>query len=174
VVDVRVAQRAGDTNRLETSGGVVGVVEDPFDAHHSPELQQGQRRGRIVQVDLARLNGADNGRRQRVGVYLEANLQSQAGTDAATDAAREVRAFDGLVQRDRVADEALATERVVAKRRAALIHKVAGVVAHLLIPAVRGVFRLVQEPGDGQCREPGQGDGNQSATDDQQRKRDKP
>ena len=57
---------------------------------------------------------------------------------------------------DGVAEEGLATKRVVAEHLAALIHEAAGVVADLLVPGVHGVTVLVHEAADGQCRQAGQ------------------
>src|SRR5437588_5527844 len=75
VVDGRVAQRAGDADRLQAFAGVVRVVEDAFDADDGAELQQRQSRGRVIEVDLAGLDGFHDVAWQRVGGDLESHAE---------------------------------------------------------------------------------------------------
>ena len=168
-----MTQRAGNADGLQAFGGIVRVVENAFDAHDRTKLQQCQRGGRIVEVDLPGLDGLDDSRWQRVSVDLQAEAERRLRTHPAAHTA-ELRALDGLVQADRVAEEGLTAERVVAEHFAALVHKPAGVVADLLVPGVSRVTGLVQEAADGQCRQAGRGHGDQREADEDEEERDKP
>jgi hypothetical protein len=83
IVDGGVAQGALDAHRAQTAAR----VEEPGDANHRLQLKQCQRDRRVVQVDLAPLEGLLQLGRQGVDIDLqpdpERRLWAQAGPDAA-------------------------------------------------------------------------------------------
>ena len=67
IVDRRMTERTGDPDARE----LASVVDLAHHANHRIELEQRQRHGRIVQIDLTRLDRLDHRGRQRAHVDLE-------------------------------------------------------------------------------------------------------
>ena len=99
-----------DTHRLDAAVGV-GEGGDPDDG---VELEQGDGRGWIVEVDLARLDLLLQSVRQRVCIDLEADGQRGFWRDARTDAA-VLLTGNGFMQLKFVPPEGLAPECLVAE-----------------------------------------------------------
>src|SRR5207248_2466385 len=83
IVDGRVAERALDADRLQSGG----AGEEAGDADDGVQLQQRQRRRRIVQVDGSRLDAGRDVGGHRICVDLQADGQRRLRADARTDAA---------------------------------------------------------------------------------------
>src|SRR5712691_4678035 len=94
---------------------IAAFVEEAGDSHYRIELQERHRRGRVVEVDLARLQLLDQGGWQRVHVHLQADgergLWAHAGADASVPLAG-----DCLVQMERISPKRLAAEGLEAER----------------------------------------------------------
>ena len=116
VVDGRVTKRALDAHRLDAA---VGVGEGG-DTDDGVELEQGDGRRWIVEVDLAGLDLFLQSVWQRVCIDLEADGQRGFWRDARADAAVFLTG-NGFMQLKRVAPEGLAPERLVAEGFLALI-----------------------------------------------------
>ena len=110
VVDGRVTKRALDAHRLDAA---VRVGEGG-DTDDGVELEQGDGRGWIVEVDLGRFDLLLQSARQRVCIDLEANGQRGFWRDARTDTAVFLTG-NGFMQLKRVTPEDLAPERLVAE-----------------------------------------------------------
>ncbi len=110
VVDGRMTKRALDAHRPDAA---VGVGEGG-DADDGVELEQGDGRGWIVEVDLGRFDLLLQSARQRVCLDLEANGQRGFWRDARTDTAVFLTG-NGFMQLKRVTPEDLAPERLVAE-----------------------------------------------------------
>ena len=100
-VDGRVAERALNAHRLEAAVG----IGKSRDADHCVQLEKGDRRGRVFQVDFPGLELLLQSVRERVHVHLEADVQRGLRRDAGADAAVPL-ARDGFVQLEGVAPEA--------------------------------------------------------------------
>ena len=86
-----MAQRALNAYRLETLSGLIRIVEDACHADDRAEFEQRQGHGRIVEVDLASLDGRDHLLRQGVRVDFQTHRQGGPGAHASADPAHEIK-----------------------------------------------------------------------------------
>jgi hypothetical protein len=100
-----VAERAGDADAHERVAPV-DRLHVSLHADDGVELQEGERRGRAVQVDLAGGDGILHRLRERVGVHSQADGQRDR---------RRHRLLDDLVHAERVGPELLVAEGVEAE-----------------------------------------------------------
>src|SRR4029079_13530312 len=112
VVHVRVAERAGDAD----AGELVRVVHRTLHADDGVELQQCDRDGGIVEIDLAGAQRVDDGGGQGVDVDLEPDGQRRGGVDGGDD----------LVHAEHVGPELFVTERIKAEDGLATVLSVNG------------------------------------------------
>jgi hypothetical protein len=111
VVHGRVAQGALDAHGPQRPR----VVEATGDAHHRAELQEGERRGRVVEVHLACLDRRPHLRRERLGIHLQSDRDGGPGTHARAGPAVGGPG-DGLVQAEHASPEGLVAERLEPER----------------------------------------------------------
>ena len=134
VVHMRMAERALDTHGRDPPLR----IEEPGHAHHRIGLEEGERAAGVVQVNLPRLEGVHEGRRERREIDLEAGGQGLLRRDAGTDAAM-LLSRDPPMELERAAPEPLAAEGVVAKRRPPIVHQPPGILADGAVEASRRV-----------------------------------
>src|SRR4051812_31210323 len=101
---------------LETDGlqRLAVLIEEPGHADNRVGLEQEERVRRVVQVDLAGLDGRGHVLRHRLHVDLEAEIQGLFGTDARAGTA-EFLALNGLVELQLAAPKILAAKSVEAE-----------------------------------------------------------
>src|SRR5918912_1472537 len=102
-----MAGGTGDPDGLRAAA----PVEEPSDADDGIQLQQLQRHGRVVEVDLPGLDRRSDLLRNRSCIDLETQCKRLFRADPAPDAA-EPRAFDGLVEAEHATPDRLVAERV--------------------------------------------------------------
>jgi hypothetical protein len=115
VVDGGMAHRAREADRAQRAL----CVEEALHADDRVELEQRERRLGAVEVDLALLDGLDDGARKRGGVDLEADRQRALRAQSRSHAA-EPGSLDRLVQLQCAAPEGLVAEGVEAEDLPAL------------------------------------------------------
>ena len=82
---------------MPTDWTVPSFVQEALDAHDRIQLEQGDRGGRVVEIDFLLFHLLDEVRGKRVHIDLQADFQRGFRTQPGTDAA-ELLAGDGLVQ----------------------------------------------------------------------------
>jgi hypothetical protein len=135
VVDVRVAERALDAERLDPPGR----VELAGHSHHGVQLEERKGRRGIVEVHLARLDLRDELRRQGFRIHLEPDRKRGLRAYASAEAAVFFTG-DGLVQLQGIAPESLRAEGVEAEDPPAVLERALRVLADLAIALRKGLL----------------------------------
>src|SRR5258706_4618333 len=121
-----MAERALHAHRLD----VAGAVESARHADYGVELEERERRRRIVEIDPARPDLRLQLPGQRVRVHLEADRESRLRAHTRTDAA-VFRAGERLVQSQSIAPPGLVAEGIETKYLPAPINRARRMVAGL-------------------------------------------
>src|SRR5215213_8731413 len=112
-----MTERALDAHRRRTVAGE--LHRDPDDG---VGLQERQRIGRVVQIELTSLEELRHRGRYRVNVYFQAGAEDRRRTDARADSAKTDARYC-LVQLQRVAPECFVPERVEPEDPPALVEQ---------------------------------------------------
>src|SRR5437016_6193429 len=76
-----MTERALDAHGPE----IAAFIEEAGHSHNGVELQERHRRGRVVEIDLARFQLLHQGRRQRIHVHLQAHGQPDSRAERNPD-----------------------------------------------------------------------------------------